>query len=93
MNYSTYFENAKKATRNLISLSKEKVNAVLSDLAKALVDNTAGILQENEKDLAKMDVEDPKYDRLKLTATRIADIANDVANAVSYTHLTLPTKA
>ena len=82
MNYSTYFENAKKATRNLISLSKEKVNAVLSDLAKALVDNTAGILQENEKDLAKMDVEDPKYDRLKLTATRIADIANDVANVV-----------
>lgn len=80
MNYSTYFENAKKATRDLISLSKEIVNAVLSDLAEALVKNTAAILLENEKDLVKMPIEDPKYDRLKLTATRIADIANDVRN-------------
>ena len=80
MNYSTSFEKAKKATRDLISLSKEKVNTVLADLATALVDNTAVILQENENDLAKMPTEDPKYDRLKLTATRIADIANDVRN-------------
>ncbi|WP_132531373.1 glutamate-5-semialdehyde dehydrogenase [Pedobacter psychrotolerans] len=86
MNYSTYFENTKKATRNLINLSKEKVNAVLSDLAEALIENTAGILHENEKDLAKMPVDDPKYDRLKLTAQRILDIASDiksVANLVS----------
>ncbi|MDY0905180.1 glutamate-5-semialdehyde dehydrogenase [Pedobacter sp. CFBP9032] len=80
MNYSTSFEKAKKATRDLISLSKEKVNTVLADLATALVDNTAVILQENENDLAKMPTEDPKYDRLKLTATRVADIANDVRN-------------
>ena len=80
MNYSTSFEKAKKATRDLISLSKEKVNTVLADLATALVDNTAVILQENENDLAKMPIEDPKYDRLKLTATRVADIANDVRN-------------
>ncbi len=86
MNYSTYLENAKKATRNLISLSKEKVDAVLSDLATALIASTADILQENEKDLAKMPAEDPKYDRLKLTAARVADIANDVksvANLIS----------
>lgn len=80
MNYSTYFENAKKATRNLINLSKEIVNVVLSDLAEALIENTASILQENEKDLAKMPVDDPKYDRLKLTAQRILDIANDIKN-------------
>ena len=86
MNYSIYFENAKKATRNLINLSKEKVNAVLSDLAETLIENTSIILQENEKDLAKMPVDDPKYDRLKLTTQRILDIANDiksVANLVS----------
>ncbi|NTE05201.1 glutamate-5-semialdehyde dehydrogenase [Agrobacterium tumefaciens] len=80
MNYSTYFENAKKATRNLINLSKEIVNVVLSDLAEALIENTASILQENEKDLAKMPVDDPKYDRLKLTAQRILDIAHDIKN-------------
>lgn len=83
MNYSTYFENAKKATRNLINLSKEKVNVVLSDLAETLVENTSIILQENEKDLAKMPVDDPKYDRLKLTSQRILDIANDIKNVVN----------
>lgn len=83
MNYSTYFENARKATRNLIHLSKEKVNAVLSDLAETLIENTSIILQENEKDLAKMPVNDPKYDRLKLTSQRILDIANDIKNVVN----------
>lgn len=85
MNYSTYFENAKKAARDLISLSKEKVNLVLSDLALALVENTETILQENEKDLAKMPVENPKYDRLKLTAERINAIAGDIENVVNLT--------
>lgn len=83
MNYSIYFENAKKATRNLINLSKEKVNAVLSDLAEALIENTSIILQENEKDLAKMPVDDPKYDRLKLTAQRILDIAGDIKSVAN----------
>jgi len=83
MNYSIYFENAKKATRNLINLSKEKVNAVLSDLAEALIENTSIILQENEKDLAKMPVDDPKYDRLKLTTQRILDIANDIKSVAN----------
>ncbi|WP_316735682.1 glutamate-5-semialdehyde dehydrogenase [Pedobacter aquatilis] len=85
MNYSTYFENAKKAARDLISLSKEKVNEILADLALALVTNAETILQENEKDLAKMPVEDPKYDRLKLTAERIKAIAADIENVVGLT--------
>lgn len=83
MNYSIYFENAKKAARHLINLSKEKVNAVLSDVAETLIENTSIILQENEKDLAKMPVDDPKYDRLKLTSQRILDIANDIKNVVN----------
>ncbi|TDG37335.1 glutamate-5-semialdehyde dehydrogenase [Pedobacter changchengzhani] len=80
MNYTTYFENAKKATRNLISLSKEKINLVLTDLALALVKNSEEILLENDKDLAKMPIEDPKYDRLKLTSDRIKAIAEDMQN-------------
>jgi len=83
MNYKQYFEKAKQASRALIGLSKVKVDAVLADLANALISHTEEILAENEKDLAKMPVEDPKYDRLKLTEQRIADIANDVKNVVS----------
>jgi len=83
MDYKHYFENAKQASRNMVSLSKETIDNVLADLADALVSNATGILAENAKDLAKMPIEDPKYDRLKLTAQRIADIANDVKSVVN----------
>ncbi|GGI29040.1 glutamate-5-semialdehyde dehydrogenase [Pedobacter mendelii] len=82
MDYEHYFEKAKQATRTMISLSKETTNKVLADLAEALVLHAPEILAENEKDLAKMPIEDSKYDRLKLTEQRIADIANDVKNVV-----------
>lgn len=80
MDYKQYFEKARQASRALISLSKETTDAVLRDLAVALVANSVEILTENAKDLAKMPVEDPKYDRLKLSATRIDDIVNDLIN-------------
>lgn len=82
MNYKQYFEKAKQASRTMTSISKETTNAVLADLAKALVLHSDEILSENAKDLAKMPIEDPKYDRLKLTKERITDIANDVKNVV-----------
>jgi len=85
MNYTHYFEKAKQATRTMISLSKETANKVLADIADALVLHVPEILAENEKDLAKMPIEDPKHDRLKLTEQRIIDIANDVKNVVDLT--------
>lgn len=85
MNYSTYFENAKKASQDLILLSKAQVNLVLSDLANALIENTVNILHQNEKDLARMPVEDPKYDRLKLTGDRIKAIAGDIESVADLT--------
>jgi len=83
MDYKQYFEKAKQATRTMVSLSKETTNQVLADLAEALVLHAQEILAENGKDLAKMPIEDPKYDRLKLTKQRIADIAGDVKNVVN----------
>ncbi|WP_231458532.1 glutamate-5-semialdehyde dehydrogenase [Pedobacter sp. Leaf132] len=80
MNYKQYFEKAQQASRTLVGLKKNTTNAVLADLADALVLHSAEILAENAKDLAKMPIEDPKYDRLKLTEQRIADIASDVKN-------------
>jgi len=83
MDYKHYFEKAKHATRTMVGLSKEIINEVLADLADALVLNTVEIIAQNAKDLARMPVEDPKYDRLKLTDQRIADIANDIKNVVA----------
>ena len=78
-----YFEQAKQATRNIISLNKETINLVLQNLAKELIANSDFILSENQKDLDRMSATDPKYDRLKLTAQRLEDIANDLQNVVT----------
>lgn len=74
------FEAIQKASRTLLLLSDKKINSTLSALADAAVANTDFILSENKKDLARMDKDDPKYDRLLLTKERIADIASDIRN-------------
>ncbi len=78
-----YFEQAKQATRNMVSLDKETINLVLQSLANAIIENSDFILSENLKDLNRMPATDPKYDRLKLTTQRLQDIANDVQNIVT----------
>ena len=72
-----------KASRKLNLVSVKKINTVLEDIASAAIENTAFILQENAKDLSRMDPADPKYDRLMLTAERIKGIAADIRNVAS----------
>ncbi|BBE16466.1 gamma-glutamyl phosphate reductase [Aquipluma nitroreducens] len=72
-----------KASRKLNLVSEEKINKVLLDVAEAAIQNTALILQENAKDLNRMDPTDPKYDRLMLTADRIKGIASDINNVAT----------
>lgn len=64
-------------------VSSQTINRVLSELADKTVGETDFILQENRKDLVRMDPEDPRYDRLKLTAERIAGIAADIRNVAA----------
>lgn len=78
-----HFQQAKQATRNIISLNNETINLALTSLADALIKNTDFILTENQKDLDRMDKADPKYDRLQLTTERIKVIADDVKNVVT----------
>lgn len=80
MNLEHIFKKTQKASQTLGLVPAEKVNAVLLDLADAAVAQTPFLLVENEKDLARMDANDPKYDRLKLTAKRLEDIAQDLRN-------------
>lgn len=79
MSYTTYFENAQIAARNL-NITAATINKVLQDLATEAVAQTDYLLIENKKDLDRMDINNPNYDRLKLTAARIQDIANDIIN-------------
>ena len=80
MEIRNQLELTQKASRSLNLLSEDKINHILNDVAEAAVAHTEQILQENRKDLARMDPSDPRYDRLKLTARRIADIAADIRN-------------
>jgi len=78
MTLQTTFENVRKASRSLSLLSDKKINQVLVDLAEATLGRIPEILEENKKDLERMDSEDPKYDRLKLTPERIESIVADI---------------
>lgn len=68
------------ASRALLKLSNDKIDRLLLDLADHLVENVDYLLLENSKDLALMDPQDYKYDRLKLTEKRIKDMAHDIRN-------------
>ena len=80
MNFHKQFENTLSASRELNLLSVGKVNEILLKIADAAEKSTAFILRENQKDLIRMEESDPKYDRLKLTADRVKNIANDIRN-------------
>ena len=69
-----------EASRQLNLVENDRVKEVLLEVAAQARANTAYILEENQKDLSRMDPEDPKYDRLKLTKDRIEGIASDMEN-------------
>jgi glutamate-5-semialdehyde dehydrogenase len=81
MEYINYFEDARAASRKLID--PNVVSLVLLQLAIEVVEQTDYLLRANKKDLDRMDPSDPKYDRLKLTADRIKNIAEEI-NYVAY---------
>jgi glutamate-5-semialdehyde dehydrogenase len=83
MNFRQQFQNTLNASRELNLLGVFKINDILVKIADAAEKSTGFILRENQKDLARMDNSDPKYDRLKLTADRIKSIANDIRNVAS----------
>ena len=74
------FQNARNASRTLIEIPSEEINNILIEIADKAVANTDVILKANQKDLDRMDKNDPKYDRLLLDADRITGIAGDIKN-------------
>lgn len=78
MNYQEYFENVKEGSYHLNTFQASSISEMLEDLADEAERSTAAILAANVEDLARMPEADPKYDRLKLTNSRIADIAADI---------------
>ena len=77
------FKRVKAASRSLALLTDERRNEILHAVADAIIDYKERILAANEKDLAKMDIKNPLYDRLQLTSKRLDDIAADMRNVAS----------
>ena len=77
------FENVKAASRKLNLLSDLQRNEILKAVADAIIAKKGTILEANALDLAKMNKQNPLYDRLQLTRKRLADIAGDMRNVAS----------
>ena len=77
------FERVKRASKSLALLSDEQRNEILNAVADAIVGNKARILDANAQDLAKMSKENPLYDRLQLTDSRLEGIASDMRNVAT----------
>ena len=78
MDYRIIFEKAQKAVAELSFLSDERINEILLSIGEKVIKETNQILFENQKDLERMDISDPKYDRLKLTKERIEGMVSDL---------------
>ena len=73
-----HFKRAKAASLTLPTLSDDKRNTILQAVARAIETQIPQLLEANASDLARMDRNNPLYDRLLLTPERLTDIASDI---------------
>lgn len=78
MNLTEIFQAVRIASRKLAMLDTEKVNHILCAVADRIETHTERLLEANQEDLQRMEVSNPKYDRLKLTRERLADIVDNM---------------
>ena len=77
------FEKVKRASKSLALLSDDQRNKILLAVADAIINNKQRILDANAQDLAKMSKDNPLYDRLQLTDSRLEGIASDMRNVAT----------
>lgn len=77
------FSIIRAKSRTLVSLTDAQLSDVIRDTASALEASTDVILAANAKDVERMDVNNPKRDRLLLTAERIVGMAADMRNVAT----------
>ena len=77
------FERLKRASKSLALLTDEQRNEILNAVANAIINHKERILEANAQDLAKMSKDNPLYDRLQLTDSRLEGIASDMRNVAT----------
>ncbi|MBP5336027.1 MAG: glutamate-5-semialdehyde dehydrogenase [Bacteroidales bacterium] len=77
------FVAAKRAASQVALIPDAARAAALEAVADAIVAHSAELLAANAEDLARMDPQNPLYDRLKLTPERLESIASDMRNVAA----------
>jgi len=85
MNLTPAFIKASEAHRSLNVTDQAVFTDALLLIAAETEKRSGFIISENEKDLARMDKADPKYDRLLLSNERIAGIVSDIRSVARMT--------
>lgn len=78
MKLTDTFKKVKNASKTLATIRDEKRNEILLAVADSIESNIPQLIASNALDLARMDKNDPMYDRLQLNAKRLQDIAADM---------------
>lgn len=83
MELTDIFNKVKAASRRLGLLTDEQRNGILLSVADAITANSEMLLDANAEDLARMDKDNPLYDRLMLTEQRLKGIADDMRHVAT----------
>ena len=73
----------KAASKELALISDDRKNEILLAVADAIIKRKGELLEENKKDLSRMDKSNPLYDRLQLTDKRLEGIAADMRHVAT----------
>ena len=83
MELNEIFKAVQNASRKLVMADSGEVDRVLLALADETERCIPELLEANRKDLGRMDPENPKYDRLKLTEARLLEIASNIRDVAA----------
>lgn len=92
MELNEIFQAVQSASFSLRMMEVDEVNRILMAVADEITKSMPGLLAANRLDLERMDPENPKYDRLRLSEARLLEIASnmrDVAALPSPLDITL----
>ncbi len=81
--YTSSFAAVREAGRKLLTIGDEAIQAILLDVASTTEQSVPALLSANASDLQRMSPDDPRYDRLRLTEQRLADIVHDLRAVAS----------
>lgn len=82
MDIKQALKNATEIASDLAIMSDERIREILYGVSQEIEVQIPFILQENQRDLDRMDPANPKYDRLKLTAERIHTMVEDLRKVI-----------